>query len=47
MDVMNFLYVLLRSNKVQLHDNLGNRRACACSEAGFSCQNGDRAQGVY
>jgi hypothetical protein len=27
---------------VQLHDNLGSRRACACSEAGFSSRNGDR-----
>jgi hypothetical protein len=26
-----------------LHDSLGSRRTCACSEAGFSSQNGDRA----
>jgi hypothetical protein len=27
--------------------SLGSRRACACSEAGFSSQNGDSALGVY
>jgi hypothetical protein len=27
--------------------NLGNRRACTCSEAGFSSQNEDRAWGIY
>jgi hypothetical protein len=35
------------SSTIQLHDNLGSRHACACSEAGFSSQNGDRALGVY
>jgi hypothetical protein len=41
MDVIRFLYVSLDSSKVQLHDNLGS--VCACSGAGFSSQNGDRA----
>jgi hypothetical protein len=43
MDVIGFLYVSLGSSSVQLHDSLGSRRACACSEAGFSRQNGDHA----
>jgi hypothetical protein len=29
---------------VQLHDCVGSRRACACPEAGFSRQNGDRTR---
>jgi hypothetical protein len=41
MDVIGFLCVSLGSSTVQLHDSLGIRRACACSEAGFSSQNGD------
>jgi hypothetical protein len=40
MDVLGFLYVSLGNSTVQLHDSLGSRRACACSEAGFSNQNG-------
>jgi hypothetical protein len=32
----------LRSSTVQHHDSLGSRRACSCSETGFSSQNGDR-----
>jgi hypothetical protein len=43
MDVIGFLCVSLRSSRVKPHDNLGSRRAWACSEAGFSSQNGDRA----
>jgi hypothetical protein len=43
MDVTSFLYVSLGSSTVQLHDSLGSRRACACSEAGFRSQIGDRA----
>jgi hypothetical protein len=39
---ITFLCVSLRSSRVQLQDSLGSRRACACSEAGFSSQNGDR-----
>jgi hypothetical protein len=39
MDVINFLCVLLVSSRVQLHNSLGSRRACACTEAGFSSQN--------
>jgi hypothetical protein len=35
MDVINCLCVPLGSSTVQLHDNLGSRRACACSEAGL------------
>jgi hypothetical protein len=40
-DVIGFLCVSQGSSTNQLHDNLGSRRACACSEAGFSSQNGD------
>jgi hypothetical protein len=47
MDVISFLCVTLGSGTVQLHDSLGSRSACACSEAGFSSKNGDRAYGVY
>jgi hypothetical protein len=44
MDVIGFLCVSLGSSStVQLHDSLGSRRACACSEAGFGSQNGDHA----
>jgi hypothetical protein len=46
MDVMGFLYVSLGSSTVQLHDSLGSRRACSCSEASFSIQNGDCAWGM-
>jgi hypothetical protein len=42
-----FLCVSLGSSIVQLHDSLGSRRACACSEAGFCSQNGDCAWGLY
>jgi hypothetical protein len=44
MDVIGFLS---GSSTVQLHGNLGSRLACACSEAGFSRQNGDHAGEVY
>jgi hypothetical protein len=43
MDVIDFICVSLGNNTVQLHDSLGNRRACAFLKAGFSSQNGDRA----
>jgi hypothetical protein len=43
MDVIGFLCVSLGSHTAQIHDNLGSRRACAPSEAGYSSQNGDRA----
>jgi hypothetical protein len=46
-DVIGFLFVILRSRTVQLHNSVGRRRACSCLEAGFSSQNGDRAWGVY
>jgi hypothetical protein len=36
MDLIDFLYVSPGSRTVQLHDSLGIRCACACSEAGFS-----------
>jgi hypothetical protein len=42
MDVLGFLCVSPGSSTVQLCDNLGSRRAFACSEAGFSS-----ALGVY
>jgi hypothetical protein len=45
-DVIGFLCVPLGSSTVQLHDSLGRRRVCACSEADFSSQNGDSAWGV-
>jgi hypothetical protein len=47
MEVIGVLCLSLGSSTVQLHDSLGIRRACACSEAGFSSKNGDRALGVY
>jgi hypothetical protein len=31
MDVIGFLYVLLGSNTIQLHDTLDSRRTCECS----------------
>jgi hypothetical protein len=43
MVVINFLCVSVGSSTVQLHGSLGSRRACTCSEASFSSQNGDRA----
>jgi hypothetical protein len=46
MEVIYFLCVPLGSSTVQLHDSLDSRCTCACSEAGFSSQNGDRALGV-
>jgi hypothetical protein len=45
MDIIGFTCVLLGSSTVQLHDSLPSRRACTCSEAGFSSENGDRARG--
>jgi hypothetical protein len=42
-DVICFLCISLCSSTVQLHDSLGSRRASACSEAGFSSQNGVHA----
>jgi hypothetical protein len=39
--------VSLGSSTVQLHDSLGSRRSCACSEAGFSSQNVNRAWDMY
>jgi hypothetical protein len=47
MDVIGFLCVSLGSSTVQLHDSLGSRHACTCSEASFSSQNCDRAWGEY
>jgi hypothetical protein len=41
MEVIGFLYVSLGSSTIQLHESLGSRRACACSEACLSIQNGD------
>jgi hypothetical protein len=40
MDVISFLYVSLGSSVVQLHDSVGRRRVWACSDVGFSSQNG-------
>jgi hypothetical protein len=47
MDVIDFLCVSLRSSTIQLHELLGRRRSCVCSEAGFSSQNGDCVSDVY
>jgi hypothetical protein len=47
MDVISFLCISLGSSTVQLHESQGSRRSCACSEAGFSSQNGKRASEVY
>jgi hypothetical protein len=47
MDVIGLLWVSLGTSTVQLHDNLGSKRAYTCSEAGFSSQNGDSAWGLY
>jgi hypothetical protein len=41
MDVLGFQCLSLGSSRVQLHDSLSSRCACACSEAGFSSQNVD------
>jgi hypothetical protein len=41
MDVIGFLCVSLGSRTNQLHESIGSRGACSCSEAGFSSQNGD------
>jgi hypothetical protein len=46
MDIIGFLCVSLGSSTDQLHDSLGSRHACACSEAAVSSQNGDHAS-VY
>jgi hypothetical protein len=43
MGVIGILCVSLGSSTVQLHDSPVSRRACSCSEAGFSSQNGDSA----
>jgi hypothetical protein len=42
MDVISFLCASLGSSTHQLHDSLGSRLACICSEAGFCIQIGDR-----
>jgi hypothetical protein len=47
MNVIDFLCVSLGNSTVQLHHNLGNRRACACSNAGFCRKNDDLACGMY
>jgi hypothetical protein len=47
MDVIVFICVSLGSSRIQLHDSLCSRHACAYSKADFSSQNGDRAWGVY
>jgi hypothetical protein len=43
LDVMGFLCVSLVCSTFHFHDSLGSRRSCACSEAGLSSQNGNRA----
>jgi hypothetical protein len=40
MGVIGFICVSLGSSTIQLLDSLGSTRACACSKAGFSSQNG-------
>jgi hypothetical protein len=46
MDLIGFVCVSLGSNTARLHDSLGYRPECACSEAGFSSQDGDRVKSV-
>jgi hypothetical protein len=46
MDVIGFPCVSLGSSTVHLHDSLGRRHACTCSEADLSSHNGDHAWGV-
>jgi hypothetical protein len=46
MDVI-VVCVSVGSSTVQLHDSLDSRRGCACSQTGYSSQNGDRVCGVY
>jgi hypothetical protein len=45
MNVTSFLFVTLCSSTFQLDYSLDSSRACACSAAGFSNQNVDRAWG--
>jgi transposase len=47
MNVIGFLCASLGKSTVQLHDSLGSRHACACSEAVFNSQNGNSAWGMY
>jgi hypothetical protein len=47
MDVIGSLCVSLGSSTIHLHDSLGIRCACECTEAGFSSQNGDYVWRVY
>jgi hypothetical protein len=47
MDVTGFLCVSLGGSTVKLHDSLGSRHVCTCSEAGFCSQNGNRTWRVY
>jgi hypothetical protein len=47
MDVICFLCLSLCTSTAQLHESIGSRRACACSEVGFSSQDGDRVWEVY
>jgi hypothetical protein len=44
MDVTGSLCISLGSSTVQLHASPGRRRACACSHAGFSSQNGEQLE---
>jgi hypothetical protein len=44
MDIIGFLLISVDRSTVQLHDSLGSRGACECSEAGLSSQNGDRLE---
>jgi hypothetical protein len=47
MDVISFLCVSLGSSTVHLPESVGSKRACLCSEAGFTNQIGELACGVY
>jgi hypothetical protein len=47
MNAVSFLCVSVGSSTIHLHDILGWRRACACSEAGLSSQIGDGVLRVY
>jgi hypothetical protein len=43
MNVLGFPCASLGSSTVQLHGSLDSRRACTCSEVGFSSKNENRA----
>jgi hypothetical protein len=47
MNVIGFLCVSLVTSTIQLHDSPGSRRACACSNTGFSSLTDDSSSRAY